>query len=430
MMMQTTRSDQTERQMTDSCPIAEPLSRRLMEARAGLTLRWLERISDRVDVAEKEVFPTRDLLDHVPLLVEAIAGYMADPAEEGVAADRVIGKAAELGRMRFEQGFSPYQILKEFEILGSIMLSFLTREADELALQSSAGELLVCAHRLHHALALVQQATAARYLTLLDAVASEREQRLRSVNQLVQGPVSEGVGQASELLRQVRDASDEERDRLLRDASQTLERVRGQMERLRELSGLPASSRMQRNVPLESVIAEATRLVRELAEQRGVEIRVARPLPDVDVYAAGIELCLIAFLTNAVKHAGSDEDDERWVEISAQVGGPGPWRRLVVRVRDNGGVIPPEERERLLRPMQVETVTEKEQPGLGLNLVREAVEALGGRTWIESAEDPPGSVFCFELPSRRRDDSDEEEPADDAGVDAGTERERPLDARP
>ena len=400
MMTPIPRSEQSAPRITDDCGVAAPLARRMREARAGLTLRWLERISDRVTVDEAEVFPTRDLLNHVPLLIEAISEYVENPADEGVVTDQVIGKASELGQMRFEQGFSPYQILKEFEILGGILLSFLAREADELHLDCTPGELLVCAHRLHHALALVQQATAARYLALLDAFASEREQRLRSVRELLEASIGPGLAR----LADGDDIDAPEADRIV-------DRLRGQVEHAVALAGMPSSARMQRNVPLKAVIGEAMRLVRELAQQREVELRVQEPLPPVDVYAAVVELCLVAFLTNAIKHGIAPGGGERWVEIGARLDDTERGRRLVVSVRDNGNVIPPQERERLFRPFMTETVTDDDQPGLGLSLVREAVEALGGRSWVEEAHDPTGSRFCFELPSRRAEDRD----ADAAG---------------
>ena len=37
--------------------------------------------------------------------------------------------------------------------------------------------------------------------------------------------------------------------------------------------------------------------------------------------------------------------------------------------------------------------------GMGLSIVRETVESLGGRVWAEFP--PEGSVFAFTLPSRR-----------------------------
>src|SRR5688500_10573418 len=177
------------RSITDDCRIAAPLATRLRDSRASLSLRWLERTAARVNVPPNDVFPTQDLLDHVPLLIEAMADYLENLTEEGPAAERVIAKSAELGQMRYEQGFSPYQILKEFEVLGGIVLSYMAGVADELRMECPPGEFMVCAQRIHRSLALIQQATTARYLAMLETQASEREQRLRAVNDLLAGPL-------------------------------------------------------------------------------------------------------------------------------------------------------------------------------------------------------------------------------------------------
>src|SRR5690349_4107302 len=105
------------------CPLAPALAERIRAAREELTHRWLERISARVALDARHVFPTDDLLDHVPLLIDGIAAYLEHPAQEVAADAPVIGKAMELGALRHDQGFDEYQILKEFELLGGIIFA-------------------------------------------------------------------------------------------------------------------------------------------------------------------------------------------------------------------------------------------------------------------------------------------------------------------
>jgi signal transduction histidine kinase len=50
------------------------------------------------------------------------------------------------------------------------------------------------------------------------------------------------------------------------------------------------------------------------------------------------------------------------------------------------------------------TVTGAEGSGLGLSIVRETAESLGGRAWAEFPEDGE-TVFAFSLPSRREEDA-------------------------
>jgi K+-sensing histidine kinase KdpD len=121
------------------------------------------------------------------------------------------------------------------------------------------------------------------------------------------------------------------------------------------------------------------------------------------VNGAIVELCLVTYLTNAVKYADLS-DPEPWVEVHARLESD----ELVVAVRDKGRSIPGGVASRLFERfvMGEDTVTDAPQPGLGLSFVRDTVETLGGRAWVERPETGRGSIFAFSLPSRRRTDTE------------------------
>src|SRR6476619_2424559 len=134
------------------CPLAGALASRLRSEKDALTRRWLDRISNRVSIDPNRIFPTDDLLDHVPLLITGIAAYLEDPAQTVSADMPVIAKAMELGGLRFTQGFDEYELLKEYEIFGGILFAFLSNAVDEIDQECSRQELVLCAHRLYHAI--------------------------------------------------------------------------------------------------------------------------------------------------------------------------------------------------------------------------------------------------------------------------------------
>jgi len=73
--------------------------------------------------------------------------------------------------------------------------------------------------------------------------------------------------------------------------------------------------------------------------------------------------------------------------------------RVQIRVRDTGRGVPPEMREKVFeRFVQVEAENQgmtRAGRGLGLSFCKLAVEAHGGRVWLEDGN--PGAVFCVEL---------------------------------
>lgn len=406
------------RAVTDAgneCPLAGALAIRLREARHDLTLHWLERIVDRVSIERHRVFPSRDLLDHVPLLIDGIADYLEDPSAEVSVDTPVVGKAMELGALRHAQGFDAYEILKEYEILGGILFSFLAKAADEIPEPCTKSELLVCGHRLFRAVSIIQQTTTMHFLRLAEEAVAEREDRLRAFNRAVSHEIKNRIGTvlgASETLREIPGATLEQRDQLLGVISRSARLMAGTVENLVALSRTQKDARQHRHVRLPEAVNEACRQVREAAQAARLDLRTAPDLPDVEVSASVVELCLTNFLANAIKYEDSRKPTH-FAEITATVEESGEHgREVVVRVRDNGLGVPVEKRahlfERFFRAH--ETVTGAEGTGLGLSIVRETAESLGGRAWAEFADAPAqdgGSVFAFSLPYRRAADDDD-----------------------
>src|SRR5258708_34375044 len=110
------------------------------------------------------------------MLILGIADYIEN-AEKVILSDvPIVAKAMELGELRFSQGFDEYELLKEYEIFGGILFSFLSRVVDDLEQPCSRGELLACAHRLFLAVALIHQATLSHSLSLVTERLNAREQ--------------------------------------------------------------------------------------------------------------------------------------------------------------------------------------------------------------------------------------------------------------
>ncbi len=143
------------------------------------------------------------------------------------------------------------------------------------------------------------------------------------------------------------------------------------------------------------IVASVVELARPFAvsAQRKLRLEVADDLPNVKVDRDMIHRVIINLIENALKYTeDNDQVTLRVEQISSSV------RVCVV---DTGPGIPPEMRDRIFDKFsRVKPDDGIKGVGLGLAFCRLAVEAHGGRIWVES-ELGSGSSFNFILPISR-----------------------------
>jgi len=102
---------------------------------------------------------------------------------------------------------------------------------------------------------------------------------------------------------------------------------------------------------------------------------------------------LVNLLANGIKFVPSDRAPEVRVRADARDG------RVRLWVEDNGIGIAPEHHERIFRVFErLHPATNYPGTGIGLAIVRKAMERMGGRVGVES-ELGRGSRFWIELPA-------------------------------
>lgn len=390
------------------CVIAGALAIRLREAREDLTRQWLDRINERVSLVPNRIFPSEELLDHVPLLIDGIASYVESPSAEISTDAPVVAKAMELGALRHQQGFDAYEILKEYEILGGILFTFFIRAVDTIEGPCERADLMACSARLFRAVTVIQQATMIDFLRLAGERIGERENRLRAFNQMVSHEIKNRIGAvlgASEILQEGA-VTGPERKKMVGVIARNAREMAKTVESILELSQLEKDARQHRHVGLAQAVKEAARQVREAARHSNVAIRITDIPADIEVDASVVELCVTNYLSNAIKYSNRSRSGA-FAEIGAsvEVGASGA-REVVLRVSDNGIGVPEEKRARLFERFfrAHEGITAVDGTGLGLSIVRDTAESHGGRTWAEFND--TGSVFVLALPLRRKGDPD------------------------
>jgi signal transduction histidine kinase len=166
-------------------------------------------------------------------------------------------------------------------------------------------------------------------------------------------------------------------------------------------------------LPIFSVIDQAIERLQHLASSRGVTIeqRLVPYLPPVEIDGEKIVRVLQNLLDNAIKFSPA----QGVVTIGAFLAGgthappddapvhvtfDDTREYLVVWVQDRGPGIPPAYFQRIFEKFGQVRGRKVRGTGLGLTFCRLAVEAHGGRIWVES-EEGAGSVFAFALPVNR-----------------------------
>ena len=381
----------------------EMIAERLRAEHRALATRWFERLLDLLPVDAREIFPTESLLDHVPALILEIGAYLQHPEEDAIAANTaILDKARELGSLRHAQRASLHQVLREYQVLSGVLVAFVLEEMNRLGIVPPPAETALLVSRLHQAVDVLSQATVEAFVTLYTQTIEDQRERLEQFTRMAAhewrqplGALQFGIsllGQADlDPARTRRTLETVERNvRHLIDLTQKLETVA----RMHNDGDNP----VVQEVSSGTVAAEAARQLREMADARGVEIRVLDVLPTLTVDVGRLELTFLNLLSNAIKY--SDEAKPvRWVEISGRESAEG-WCQIAVR--DNGLGIPSDaaakifERFTRVHPRR-DDVAHIGGLGLGLSIVEDCVGAMHGRIEVKSVEGV-GTTFGLTLP--------------------------------
>ena len=151
----------------------------------------------------------------------------------------------------------------------------------------------------------------------------------------------------------------------------------------------------QKRVNIYTLVDEVYEVERPNFEQRRVAFatHLAPDLPDVYVAEDMIRRVLINLVNNALKYSSGGKT----ITVMARQADKGGF--LLISVQDEGIGIPDEYKETIFRKFERVDRGNPSSKGLGLGLAfcRLAVEAHGGRIWVEDAPGG-GSLFRFTLP--------------------------------
>jgi signal transduction histidine kinase len=399
--------------MPATADFAVVMSQRFAAERSELARRWLDRLRELLAVPANDVFPSDQLLDHIPALVDEIAGYLAAPADEEIAANAaVMGKARELGLLRHEQRASAHQLLHEYEMLGETLETFLLEETERLGLQPSLAECFEVQRRVTRSVRVLMRTTMDTFIGEYTKTIQEQSERIKAFNRAasheLRSPISallfagallekDVVRQDPHKLAKVAASVKTSADRL-----SWLVRNLQRIARMNDQADLPS----QQLIDLGGLADEVVRQLEDMAASRNVAMRVAPDLPTLVADPARLELVLLNLVANAIKYSDPEKPGP-FVEITCvrQPGSapdPAGVNSCEICVRDNGlGIADGDQPAIFDRFFRAHAHLDHELgvtgTGLGLAIVIDCIEALGGSIRCESTSGV-GTAFFITLP--------------------------------
>jgi signal transduction histidine kinase len=372
-----------------------------------LAARWFERLLDLLPVSARDIFPTESLLDHVPALILEISDYLRVPEGEAIASNTaILEKASELGALRHAQRASLHQVLREYQVLGGVLVSFVLDELERASTTPGASEAVQLVSRIHQAVDVLSQATVEAFVGLYMKTIADQSERLEQFTRMAAHEWRQPLGALQFGVQLLREASldDGRRERTLATVERNVAHLIELTHKLESLARVrtDGDSPVIQVVSASTVANEAARQLREMSDARGVEIRIADSLPSLAVDVGRLELVFVNLLSNAIKYA-DDGKEHRYVEV---LGESLPDGRVQIRVHDNGIGIPAEALgiifERFTRAHAEHDDQHVGGLGLGLAIVDDCVRTMGGRIEVQSVEQE-GTTFILSLPAGRLD---------------------------
>ena len=376
---------------------------RMQREHRTLAARWFERLLDLVPVDAREVFPTESLLDHVPALIVEISHYLRQPEDEAIASNTaILEKAGELGALRHAQRASLHQVLREYHLLGGVLVSFVLEELQRSDVSASAAEAVRLVSRLHQSVDVLSQATVEAFVGLYNRTIADQAERLDQLTRMAAHEWRQPLGVLQFGVRVLRrpDVDPQVIDQTLASVERSVEHLVNLTRKLETMARVrsPGDNAVVQTVSVATIAQEAARQLREMADARGVTLSVMEDMPTLTVDVGRLELAFVNLLSNAIKYS-DPEKAERHVEVVSTVNDDGSVR---IEVRDNGIGIPKVALATIFERFTRAHTNHSDLLhiggiGLGLSIVDDCVRAMHGRIEAQSVEGR-GSTFIMTLP--------------------------------
>ncbi|HPD20323.1 Phytochrome-like protein cph1 [anaerobic digester metagenome] len=144
--------------------------------------------------------------------------------------------------------------------------------------------------------------------------------------------------------------------------------------------------------PVHELIDEISRELAPQLDSKGGTLVIESPLPQIKADRVRLMQVFSNLITNAIKYANPARD------LVISIGYRREPNTHVFSVKDNGLGIPREYAENIFDIFFRGHESHAEGTGIGLSIVKKAVNIMGGEVWLSSEKDQ-GTVFYFSIPA-------------------------------
>jgi signal transduction histidine kinase len=359
----------------------------IREQRHVLLARWRRQVR-QLPSAKNMSVPT--LNDHVPQLIDELADALELRTEETIEETLLKGTPPEHGRQRVRDGFDIEEVVAEYNVLRSCVHDL----AEEHGLIIQGEDLRVVNRVIDEAIGLAVQTYA---LQLAFEVKQRREEHITFVAHDLHTPlkaIALTVGAIERTLGQ--EAHNEATEQLLKILRRNIKQLEKSVIDVMKANGEEDADAVKkverRDIDLWPLVENVIHGLEPVAATASVEI-VNKVPSDLNVYAdAGLLSRIFEnLIANAINFAPRGK-----VTVEALERHDEP--AVECRISDNGPGIPVEELKKLFDENSINSSTTGDV-GLGLPIVKQFVEAHGGRITADSS-DGVGPKISFTLPAR------------------------------
>src|SRR6185503_3220965 len=228
------------------------------------------------------------------------------------------------------------------------------------------------------------------HVNALEARNKELEDYAHTVAHDLKEPLTALIWTA-DLIKDVHDLTGEELSECLLQLRSTAYEMKSIVKNLLLFAEVSKVEAPRGLVRMAQVVANVKARLSYMIKEKQAQLLLPEVWPDAFGYGPWIEEVWANFLSNALKYGGHPPR----VELGASARSDG---MLLFWTRDNGPGIPPEARTQLFTRGNPLSRLSQSGAGLGLPIVHNIVEKLGGQVGVES-EVGQGSLFFFTLPA-------------------------------